>query len=240
MKRCFVTGAYGFIGTHLCKRLTELGHVAYEGNYNEFPIGGLFDCVVHLAGKTTLSKDFNPDLIESNIIYSHKLFETFPGKIIYASSTSAAELTNPYAYSKRYLEYLGSKHGNAVGLRFFNVYGNGCNRGIIKAAIDCARSGDTLPLYGGDNTRDFIYIDDVVNHIIASLDKRPGVYDVGTGVGISVREAVRKVSEVIGSAIYTRTFDPSDTDMLVSVASPGIPGCLSLEQGLRRMLECEY
>lgn len=236
--KIFVTGAEGFIGKHLCAKLENLGHVVYEADRDEIPVHGLWNSVIHLAGKTTLSKEFNADLIESNIVYSHNLFESFKGRIVYASSTSAAENTSPYAQSKMYLEHLGTKHGNAVGLRFFNVYGNGCNRGIIKAAIDAAKSANTLPLYGGENIRDFIYIDDVVDQIVSAIDDEPGIYDVGTGVGTKVVDAVHKVAETLNAIIYTRTFPGVDTDMKISIASPGITGCISLEEGLKKML-CE-
>lgn len=235
--KIFLTGGNGFIGSHLRLKLTDIGHYVYEAGYSVLPNRD-YDILIHLAATTTLSKEFSPALFHNNITYAENIFNSFKGKIIYASSTSAAELTNPYAYTKRYLEHLGEKHGNAVGLRFFNIYGNGNNKGIIKAAIDCARSGNTLPLYGGENIRDFIYIDDVVNWIYNNLDHEPGIVDIGRGRGMTIREAVSKVAEATNKIIYTRTFPPSDVDMKVSIASPGIPG-ITLEEGLKKML-CEY
>lgn len=235
--KIFLTGGNGFIGSHLCKRLSELGHVVCEADYNELPVNKLWDCVIHLAAKTTLSKEVTDEFWDSNCVYAHQILESHP-RVIYASSTSASELTNPYACTKRYLEHIGQKHGNAVGLRFFNVYGNGCNRGIIKAAIDCANSGNILPLYGGDNIRDFIYIDDVVNWICTNLDKDPGIYDVGTGIGTSINDAVEMVHKITGKDIFIQGGFKSDVDMKVSIANPGMPNCLSLEEGLKKML-CE-
>lgn len=246
----FITGHEGFIGTHLCNRLTELGGDFKQLERNELPgpfielgyggtIGGSAeDTLIHLAATTTLSTDFHPELFDNNIVYPARLFESFPGRIIYASSTSAAELTNPYAYTKRYLEYLGEKHGNAVGLRLFNVYGNGCKRGIIKAAIDAANSGETLNVYGGHQVRDFVYIDDVIDRIIQAIDAKPGIYDVGTGKGTEIVDAIRAVSRTMQKKITIKRNRINDTDMQYSVAPHPQPVCLTLEQGLTKML-CE-
>lgn len=231
-----ITGSSGFIGSHLMTGLLSRGFQCESVPKGQLPIYSDGDILIHLAAKTTLSKDFNADLFDSNIIYANRVMK-FPGRIIYASSTSAAELTNPYAYTKRYLEHLGEKHGNALGLRFFNVYGPNNNKGIIKAAIECAKSGNTLPLYGGENIRDFIYIDDVVNWICDNLDHEPGIVDIGRGCGMTIREAVSKVAEATNKIIYTRTCPPSDVDMKMSIAEPGICG-ITLEEGLKKML-CE-
>lgn len=221
-----VTGSNGFIGSHLVSKLIELGHTVNDYGY---------DTIIHLAAVTTLSTEFNAKLFDSNIVYANEIMK-FKGRIIYASSTSAAELTNPYAYTKRYLEYLGSKHGNAVGLRFFNVYGNGNNKGIIKKAIECANSGDTIFVHGGEQVRDFIYIDDVVRLIIESLEWDPGIYDIGTGVGTTIDDAISEVASVFNKTIYTRHFDKSSVDMDFSVSSIVRPECLTLEQGLKMMI----
>jgi nucleoside-diphosphate-sugar epimerase len=231
-----ITGSSGFIGSHLMTGLLSRGFQCESVPKGQLPIYSDGDILIHLAAKTTLSKDFNADLFDSNIIYANRVMK-FPGRIIYASSTSAAELTNPYAYTKRYLEHLGEKHGNALGLRFFNVYGNGNNKGIIKRAIECATSAESLFLSGGDQIRDFIYIDDVVNWICDNLDHEPGIIDIGRGEGMSIVGACSTVAHVMNKFIHTRTFPASDVDMKVSIASPGIAG-ITLEEGLKKML-CE-
>lgn len=238
MKEIAISGVYGFIGQHLSKRLIELGHTVYDLHKGAIPHKRV-DLIIHLGATTTLSKDFNPDLFKNNIVYADWLFTSCRStKIIYTSSTSAAELTNPYAYTKRYLEYLGEQHGNALGLRFFNVYGPNNNKGIIKRAIECAKWGGVIQLQGGDQIRDFIYIDDVVNWICDNLDHEPGIIDIGRGEGMSIVDAVSTVAKVFDRSLRTILVPASDTDMKISVADPGIPG-ITLEEGLKKML-CEY
>lgn len=232
-KSIFLTGSKGFIGSHLLKSLTN--YDVHCAGRNELPVKE-YDYIIHLAATTTLSQSFIPELFENNVVYAKQIMSYKLVRTIYASSTSASELTNPYAYTKRYLEYLGAEHGNATGLRFFNVYGNGNNKGIVKKAIDCANSGAKLQVMNGMQIRDFIYIDDVVNCVINSLDAKPRIIDVGSGSGISIFSALNTIERVTGKKINKELYPHAKTDMEYSVASPGLPNCLSFEDGLRQML----
>lgn len=234
MKRIFLTGSKGFIGSHLLKALS--GYNVHCAEHNELPKSGVYyDYIIHLAGTTTTSDQFNPELFENNIVYAKQIM-SYPFRTIYASSTSAAELTNPYSYTKRYIEYLGSKHPNATGLRFFNVYGPGNNKGIIKKAIECANSGEVMDLYGAYNFRDFIYIDDVVKCIIDSLDSEENIIEVGTGKCMTIDKAIQAISRIMAKPIKHRLLSAVKTDMKHSVANPGMPNCLSFEDGIKKML----
>lgn len=231
-KTIFTTGSRGFIGSHLLPKLSEYDVIC--GGYNELP-AILPDYIIHLAAKTSTSDKFIPEIFENNVIYAKQIM-SIPTRIIYASSTSAAELTNPYAYTKRYIEHLGSTC-NSTGLRFFNVYGNGNNKGIVKRAIDCIKTGEPMQLYGGEQVRDFIYIDDVTDAIINALDSEEKIIEVGTGVGTTIYAAIRLIEDVFfGRIRCDALYAPAKTDMSYSVANPGIPNCLTFEQGLKKML----
>lgn len=229
-KSIFLTGSKGFIGKHLLAALTD--YDVYCAGYNELPTTH-YDYIIHLAATTTTTDSFLPELFENNIIYAKQIM-SIPTRIIYASSTSAAELTNPYAYTKRYIEYLGERT-NSVGLRFFNVYGECNNKGIIKAAL----SGKQLDVYGGGNARDFIHISDVVRAIIDNLDTPRKIVEVGTGRGMTIFRALQIIEEITGlkCASHARILPPVATDMKHSVAKEPIDGCLSFEDGIKMMWE---
>ncbi len=230
----YITGSKGFIGTHLCRGLSGLCIPFTELGRNELANPNPEDTIIHLAATTTLSTDFVPDIFDNNVAYAWAIMQS-RCRIIYASSTSASELTNPYAYTKRYLEYLGEKHGNAVGLRLFNVYGHGCKRGIIKAAIDAAINGTTLNIYGGHQVRDFIYIDDVIDRIIQAIEAKPGIYDVGTGIGTGILEAIREVGRVWNKNITIKRGRINEADMNYSAAGYPSKCTISLNEGLLKM-----
>jgi nucleoside-diphosphate-sugar epimerase len=166
------------------------------------------DLVIHLAAVTHIRLEFDHKLIESNILLTNEIFKT-PTRVLYASSCSAAFLTNPYAYTKIWSEYCGLRHGNSLGLRFHNVYGAMNGKGIIWYLLQ-QPNGANLTIRGMELIRDYIYVEDVVDEIIKQMNpvkilseekesgrmvnptvtKNVGVIDVGTGIGTSTRDGL--------------------------------------------------
>lgn len=165
--------------------------------------------------------------IETNIKGSVSLFiqcvESGVKRVIYASSGGAIYGNNnnstnsendntnpssPYGIAKltieKYLEYFKMKSGlNYVAFRFSNPYGPRQNiigiQGIIPIFLNLIRNGNPLNVYGdGENIRDYIYIDDMVNVIVQTIknEKITGIYNVGNGKGISINELILIMSEV--------------------------------------------
>ena len=96
---------------------------------------------------------------------------------------------------------------DGVSLRLANVYGpssansSANDRGILNKIIGLALAGDIVSLYGGGNyIRDYIYIDDVIDaFILASISSKSAgeVFNVGSGVGTSVRDAFNTVTQEV-------------------------------------------
>jgi ADP-L-glycero-D-manno-heptose 6-epimerase len=96
--------------------------------------------------------------------------------------------------------------GHAVGLRYFNVFGPGEARKGKMASM--AYQLATQMLAGrnprlfepGDQRRDQVHVDDVVECTIASAlsDARPGVYNLGSGVATTFNDVARHVREGLG------------------------------------------
>jgi nucleoside-diphosphate-sugar epimerase len=125
----------------------------------------------------------------------------------------AAETTrgpgNPYVASKLgawslWHAFTQARELNSIALRLFHVYGpRQPDRGLIATAILAALQGERLRLTGGEQLRDFVYITDIVRALIAAitiLDFSTQTYDIGTGVGRSVKSVVAQVFEQIGGA----------------------------------------
>lgn len=110
--------------------------------------------------------------------------------------------------SERALDYAALVHGVAsTALRFFNVYGprqdpSSPYSGVISIFGDRARAGRPLTIFGdGAQTRDFVYVADVVRAIVAALDDaRPGflVANVGTGTEVRISELARTIVDLGG------------------------------------------
>jgi UDP-glucose 4-epimerase len=109
--------------------------------------------------------------------------------------------------SEHALDYYAAVHGvPGTALRFFNVYGprqdpSSPYSGVISIFADRARAGRTLTLFGdGSQTRDFVYVGDVVRAIVAALGDGADrvVANVGTGGEITVLDLARSIVELCG------------------------------------------
>ena len=156
------------------------------------------DTVVHLAAQTGVPgslEDPRKDL-ETNVAGTFNILEALrkadkKSRIVFSSSNAPLgfakqpvdELTfpdpiSPYGASKltceNYLKVYARCYGlDAVALRFGNVYGPGSflKSSVVAKFIKQALDGETLEIYGdGSATRDFIFIDDLVAAILASID----------------------------------------------------------------------
>jgi UDP-glucose 4-epimerase len=149
-----VTGAAGYIGSHVCKLLKEQGHIVtgwdtcihddmndiskYVDYFDTRDVtdpyaNGEFDAVVHLAGRNTVG----PSLLEPaeyyrvNIMGTSNMLDTVKSPhFIFASTSSAWEMKSPYARSKVAAEdVIKEKADGYTIFRFFNVSGSdGINR----------------------------------------------------------------------------------------------------------------
>jgi UDP-glucose 4-epimerase len=122
---------------------------------------------------------------------------------------------SPYGTSKlageAYLMTWNALHGmRNVALRFGNVYGPRqlakLEGGVVAIFMDRLRAGEGVRIFGdGEQARDFVYVGDVVDAILASVGHEGGTFNVGTGEATSVNElfdAVRRVAGVDASAEY--------------------------------------
>jgi len=114
---------------------------------------------------------------------------------------------NPYGATKVACEaYISAFHFSygipAIILRVFNTYGpkqSGAYVGVISKFIKRALLGKQLIVYGdGRQTRDFIYVSDVVEAIMRALesDLEFGIFNVGTGKATSINELAELVKRL--------------------------------------------
>jgi len=126
-----------------------------------------------------------------------------------------------YPASKRAAELLGHTyhhlHGlNVTVLRFFNVYGPAGRPDMMPMRVmNAVIDGTTIPIFnGGDIHRDWTYIDDTVNGVIAALERPLGyeVINLGVGAPISLREFIDVIEELSGRKLNTRDVPTPPSD----------------------------
>lgn len=114
---------------------------------------------------------------------------------------------SPYGASKQAMErFAESFHGIAgipvTVLRFFSVYGPGQRPDMaIHSFARKMQAGETITAYGdGTETRDYTYVSDVVQGVLAALDRPNGyrVYNLGESRTTSLRDLLRMMQETLG------------------------------------------
>ena len=159
----------------------------------------------------------------------------------------------PKAAIESYLRAYGDAYGlEAVALRFANAYGpwSAHKTSAISAFVKAYLAGGPLTIRGtGAQTRDFVYLDDVVSVVLACLDApaekiRGEVFQVGTGEETSLNELVAMLFEVGGGTVEVEHLDqsPGDVPRNVSDISKarrvlGYEPAAPLAEGLRQTVE---
>ncbi|HEX8109504.1 MAG TPA: SDR family NAD(P)-dependent oxidoreductase [Kofleriaceae bacterium] len=154
--------------------------------------------------------------------------------------------------SEHALDYYAAVHGvPATSLRFFNVYGprqdpSSPYSGVISIFAERARAGRALTIFGdGGQTRDFVYVGDVVRAIVAALGDGADrvIANVGTGGEITVLELARSIVELCGGRSAIEHAPPRAGEILKSRArvdrlrdALGVVAETSLIDGLRETL----
>ena len=278
---CIVTGACGFIGINLCKRLLEDGHdvtgidnfivgqpeelLKVCGDFHRFQmLEGDFaskyhdsvfyegaDVIYHLGGMSGVRESIDdPQLwFRNNVIGTFNVLELARKhnikKVVVASSSASIgdvdppiheeipmKPISPYGASKGFKElfstaYYHSYGIDAVSLRFSNVYGphSTIKASLVAKFIRKIMNKETIEIYGsGKQTRDFIYVDDLVEAIILSGEKNVGgqVFQISTGVETTVNDMTKLIcknmKQVGHIAKEIRYTEPALGDILTNYA----------------------
>lgn len=295
-----VTGAGGFIGSHLAARLVSLG-VRVRGLDN-FSTGKRQQIP---AGVEILEGDVNdvagPAVKGASVIYHLAALPSVPRsvqrpleshrataqgtlavlraaeaagvrRVIFASSSSVYGDTptlpkhegmpprprSPYAAAKLAGEwYAASWSGRGgletVSLRFFNVYGprqdpDSPYAAVIPIFLKSLKEGRPMPVYGdGGQTRDFTFVEDVVDGILKAGSAKGvsgRVYNLAGGRPVSVLEMGRILAGLMGKEAVFEFRPPRAGDIRDSYADvesarreldyrAGTP----LDEGLRRTVQ---
>jgi ADP-L-glycero-D-manno-heptose 6-epimerase len=231
-----VTGADGFIGSHLCNRLGEVIGWNMSRHHRPHGIPASSDAVFHLGAISSTTETDTRKLADWNILSSCELLERciecdIP--FVYASSASVYGLgrngfyenvpltpMNYYAISKASFDMFALQkmrdHPDAkiYGLRYFNVYGRNEGRKgdmaspIHKFSTQARKTGEIKVFEGSAHyERDFVSVEDIVDITIAAKDfSTSGIYNVGTGISRSFLDVANIIAKHTNAKIVEIPF----------------------------------
>ncbi len=218
------------------KDITDQGQL--HSVFNEFPIGSVVNLAAHAGIRESID---NPnDYFQTNTIgvinlleeckkYQVRNFIQISTSSIYGDAQAPFKETypidkplSPYAASKTSSElicYIYSKiHGiNVTILRLSTVYGiEGRPDMSIFRFVHWIIQQKPVRIFGGDQARDYIYVDDVAHAIVLSLNKslRYANINIGSGSAISLQELVSVIesSAKLKANIAYEPANPADSD----------------------------
>ncbi len=205
------------------------------------------DGVFHQAALTDVQESHSrkKEYFEVNVLGTEnilKISKEYNLKVVFASSASVYGNTkkipikenfkrkpiNPYGETKLQAEYLCEKYANndvkVVGLRYFNVYGNGQNNayaGVITRFLQNIANHKPLVIYGnGLQIRDFVFVKDVAQaNLLAMKGKVDRVFiNIGSGTATSIKDLANTIIELAKLKIKPRYSMPIKGDIKVSHA----------------------
>lgn len=188
---------------HLAARVSVPESILYPREYNQVNVGGtvtLMEAMRDVGVRRVV-------LISSGAVYGEQTTQPLKENLV-------PDPRSPYAVSKLSAEYyvrtIGMLWGiETVALRVFNAYGPGqhlppVHAPVIPYFLRQACHNGTIVVHGdGSQTRDYVYLDDAVNAMVAA-STAPGinqkVINIGSGTETNIRELVNLVIDVSGSA----------------------------------------
>jgi UDP-glucose 4-epimerase len=190
-----------------------------NSSFNELFATHQFDICINASGSANVGFSFeNPDIdFDLNVVNVHKLlvairthnpvckFINFSSAAVYGNPSSLPinedankNPLSPYGFHKLQSEYLLKEYHRFFGiatcnLRVFSAYGPGLRKQLFWDLFQKTKQNKNIPLFGtGAETRDFIYIDDLLSALQCIIDNAPfdgESYNIASGTETSIREA---------------------------------------------------
>lgn len=279
--RVLVTGVNGYIGSHTAKKLAEHGHDVYgfdiapsinnvrkylRDYYEDDARKAIvYDCdvYVHLAGMISVEESVRDPwkYFDHNVNGTmNMVMNNYAGHYIFASTATAFNPANPYAYSKLMAEEIIKASGKDHTIfRFFNVAGSDGEFGQIGEATHliriCAEAaagkrpcvlvyGDDYDTEDGTCVRDYIHVEDLTDGIVNAIyqPKNTPFECVGNGVGYSVKEVIKTMQKVTKVKFHSFVVDrrKGDVPYLMIPIEAGRSDLINPKRSLEEMCRSAY
>ena len=232
---------------HLAARVSVPESVLYARDYNDVNVGG-----------TVAVMEAMRDVGVRRVVLasSATIYGTQSRQPLHESLSPNPQV--PYAVAKlaaeHYVFTLGALHAiETVALRIFNAYGPGqrippVHAPVVPQLLKQTLAGGSLVVFGnGEQTRDFVYVDDVVAALVAASqapDVDRQIINVGSGRETSINQLIQAIARAAGRTPNVIYNDHETGGVVHMVADLGkaqrllnYAPSVTLEQGLAQLLE---
>lgn len=215
----------------------------------------VFSAQQNILGFVNIIHSANKHNIERLVYASSAAIYGEPSQLPLTEDVPMKQLS-PYALEKavneQYAELFNHLYGlSSQGQRFFNVYGprqdpKSPYAGVIALFVDKITAKQSVTVFGdGENTRDFIFIEDVAKANVAALNASyQGACNIATGKKTSLLDLIHTLSDLAAFSPEINFEPPREGDIVHSLASPALMNKelqvianTSLKDGLSQLLE---
>lgn len=249
-KKILITGAKGFLGSHVAKYFKSLGYETYGIGHGGLSIdesksigldcwrkddisiksilefNQIFDVIVHCGGSGSVGfsvkypyDDFKKTVESTAAVLEYMRIYAPKAKLVYPSSPAVHGLhdntpiktsdplcpVSPYGLHKKIAEELCMQYSKEYEvdvsiIRFFSIYGEGLKKQLLWDACNKIVSAEGFAEFWGtgDETRDFIHVDDAASLIYTvAINGSPAILNGGSGMGYKVSDVLHKLRDYL-------------------------------------------
>lgn len=281
MKTVLITGINGFLGSHLAKRLHKkynvigleysLDNLRRLYGYS-FPVylsdndsikkvfsNYKIDIVIHMATFYGKNNEEIQLLLNSNLLMPFSLLDYAiknKSEVFINTDTALGRYVSAYSLTKKQFHdwlFFRKNEIKTINMQLEHFYGPGCAQtNFITSMIQKLRSNETkIDLTAGEQKRDFIYYEDVIDAyelIIGKYDQIVDNYshfEVGSGELISIRDIMLMLKELtksktilnFGAIPYRENELMNSSPNLESIYNLGWKSKTNLESGIKILIE---
>jgi nucleoside-diphosphate-sugar epimerase len=221
--KILISGSSGFVGTHLTKKLLKKheivtydlvnGQDVLNSNLLSQKLNGA-DLVIHLAAFISATESWKKpmDYMRNNALGTLSVIDCaiksgVKKMIFFSSAAVKTKPLTPYAVSKIAAEEIVKLYSDKINVAIVrpeNIYGPGQKEAygyVIHNFINAVKEGHGINIYGdGNQTRDFIYIDDVVKTVEKLMETKiesGTVINLGTGKETKIIDLAKEVMKIL-------------------------------------------
>jgi nucleoside-diphosphate-sugar epimerase len=247
-----VTGSRGFIGTEVMRTLKEEGFSPDGIDLgDELQKDKNYDFILHFGARTLIRNSFDKpyEYFEDGLSLTMKYLELARKQnavFLFPSSGSTAEPTNPYSLTKKQgVEWINLYrklyNTRSIVFKFFNIYGTSARKGAVYLFSKAAINHEKAIIYGdGTHVRDYINVEDLAKTVVRVVrgEIKEGDYEIGTGIGTSVKEVVELVQKITGEKLNYKQeeYIMDEADNLIAKNSIVI-NPMKLSDGIEKIVE---